>query len=260
MEERKSSNRLLTTLVIILVIAVLGLTGFIVYDKVLKKEKTDPSVENNRGDNESTVTVSDYFYGSYDRKSFNVESKCIVDSESGPVYGKDSVRIPKIDSEKPGAKEINNLIVEQFGKYTKLDESLDWGRMEGNVSTSITIDYDYKISNGYLSILVSYSAGASCMTGSYYNSSFVYDINNDKYLKNADLLNVYNVSKTDLIEKTIEDIEKMIIEPESIKNDYIDAIKEQVNDDDYYAYIDDKGQLVVQVLWSPWDSLTYTFE
>ena len=51
MEERKSSNKLLTTLVIILLIAVLGLTGFVVYDKVLKKDKVEPNTTDN-SDNE----------------------------------------------------------------------------------------------------------------------------------------------------------------------------------------------------------------
>ena len=63
MEERKS-NTGLVVLITILVITVLGLTGFVVYDKVLKKDKVEPNTTDNSSNVENNgKQISDIVYG-----------------------------------------------------------------------------------------------------------------------------------------------------------------------------------------------------
>jgi len=113
--------------------------------------------------------------------------------------------------------------------YKELDP-LD-GKKTAGVFGHSYVNYTYYNSNNYISILVNSGGSMLCGSGGGSDSSYVYDIENDKYLTNEDVLKKFNITKEQVKNKFIEQ------KPELKNDEYLESTLNDSFEDSYHLYI-----------------------
>lgn len=215
--EEKNQNRGLMVVIIILLLVIIALIcviGYMMLDKGSKSDIIDNSSEELKNEDKDLQLV-DYINKKFDKNTINKDllaqySVCgALASDSS--LGTNEVILPMIKSEKVGAKQFNEAIQNEYQDQIKLltedgikDELEKIVQENPNVvhklSSAIlggdsTINYEYKNSNEYITVLVTSSGGSPCASGGVSTNSFTYDIKNDKYLNNDEVLERFNITK-----------------------------------------------------------------
>lgn len=247
----KSKNILIVVLMVIIGILIFSLS-FILGMKYADKNSSEEII--NKDESEKVITnikVVDYINKSFNKnnidksilKNFIICGVPATEQELGTA----EVTIPMIESEKIGAKSLNKMIQEKYKEnievlnpnsyvYKQLEPSDD--KKNSYIFGYNSVDYVYYNSDKYISIIIDSGIGSLCASGGGSKESYIYDIENDKYLTNEEVLKKFNITKEQLKNKFIE-------QDSSLENDssLISSLNEEFNDL-YYLYIKD-GILIV---------------
>lgn len=222
--EEKNQNRGLMVVIVMLLLVIIALICVIGYMVLDKKSKSD-EIDNNSQElttEEKDVQLVEYINKKIDKNTIN---KDFLDQyrvcgtlASDSLLGTNEVILPMLKSEKVGAKQFNEIIRNKYQNQIELltEEGIknylekimqENPNVVDKLSSTIlggnsTINYEYKNSKKYITVLVTDSSGSPCAGGGSSTNSFIYDIENDKYLNNEDVLEKFNITK-EMIKQSI---------------------------------------------------------
>ena len=206
-------------IITILAILVIGLGGFIVYDKLIDKkvEKENPTT-NDSESNKISVSIPEVITGYSKKTYYTVNGQRVSLSCDPSIEAYISVDVPEINVDRNGAKAVNKEIKEKMTHYIDLTNKTDFSDISLKNYKAENITYSTLIKDDILYIFIN-SHAKNC--ASYYGDSltFMYDYINDKQLFTEDVLNKYGISLENLKNQfTDEDFSNsMIANNESIK-------------------------------------------
>jgi len=122
--------------------------------------------------------------------------------------------------------ELKNFVVNSVNKYEVFDGRL----IVGNV-----IDYDYYVSDNYISVIQRYFMTSDDMVGDKYENVYVISLKDGKRIDNNDIRKIFKVSEEDLYNK----IEKQL------DNKDVDYWMSLIKKNGYKLYINKEDQLCV---------------
>ena len=189
------NNKKFLTIIVILSVLLVGSLGYITYDKLSnKKDNTNEVKNDNKDNNTKELTVSNvYNYHGI------MESTCPQPEEDikegKKIYNSVDITLPKIDSDKPNAKKLNEKILDDYKDIIEISK-----QQKGK--PYIDIYYKYDIKNDYLYILIYKEIGSYCSSGGDKVANYFYDIKNDKILTYEEALTALGYTEEDLFKAT----------------------------------------------------------
>ena len=166
-------------LLIILIIIVLGLSAYVVYDKVIEKNNVSEKEENTTTNKEKKFLLKD------ENKNIIYDSGCSILCSEGYANGgclslEKWVTLPYLNINSDYANQINEELKNIYEKE-KSEETF-----------YVTIDYSYSINDNILSLVIEKSSDSS-------NDYNIYniDVYNGKKIENEKLLERKNIKKED---------------------------------------------------------------
>ena len=178
------NNKKFLTIIVILSVLLVGSLGYITYDKLSnKKDNTNEVKNDNKDNNTKELTVSNA-YNYHDYKE--AENPCGT-MTSGSI----DIILPKINSDKPNAKKLNEKILKDFDEYIEISK-------KEKTNTFVNIYYNYLIKDNYLYINVRGGGHTLCASGSVIRYNYYYDIKNDKILKSKEALTALGYTEKDI--------------------------------------------------------------
>lgn len=257
----KQKNKVLIVLVIVLLFVILGLGGYIVYDKVLNKnqiENNNSNTQNYNGNsgnkNNSNLALKidstkDWVYNANYNLPTNEDSYYGFSDHSKLIKASDLI-VPYININSSDAKTANQEIY-------KLYELLI-NKFNENLKEKIwftTVEYSSNINNDIISIMIkTTSAGTYTPLYEYYTYNF--DVTNGNILSYQDAYKLVNINDS-TIENVVEQKIKNELKDypqssyEEALNGSIDNYKKSVNDKSIKYYFDSTGKLNVIVTLYP---------
>ena len=179
-----------TITIIIMAIIILGLGGYIAYDKLytkeLKPEETKEEKKEEIKEVEENVDVQDGYV--YNEKKVKDGDGCSNYKEFELNY---EVAIPKINSSKTNAIKLNEVIMKKY--KDKLNIFLN-GTMGG-----YNVSYKYIVKDNVIYINVNESSAGRCSSGLGHTTTYYYDIKNDKILNSEEAFKAAGFIYDDLI-------------------------------------------------------------
>jgi len=122
--------------------------------------------------------------------------------------------------------ELKNFVVNSVNKYEIYDNRL----IVGNV-----IDYDYYVSDKYISVIQRYFMTSDDMVGDKYENVYVISLENGKRIDNSEIRKIYKMSEDDIYEK-IEN---------KLKGNDVDYWMSLIKKNGYKLYINKEEKLCV---------------
>lgn len=224
----------LVIVVLILIIIILSVTLGIAIGKSDNNKINNVSNTNNVDDNNKDNSNSEF-------KVISTLKNKIYDTKNGEKvkipcdyneYAYISVDIPKINSEKTGAKNINNKINEYLSYEIELINNPDFSDMAEKHKFSIDQTYNYVIKDDILYLFITKNI-KTCGTGGGSTKTFLYNIKNDKQLNNIDIINKYNIP-IETIKKQFYDLnDDLLMNNETVKNNFENSVN--TLNDDYFT-------------------------
>lgn len=221
--ENKNSNKGLIVLVIFLIIIVLGLSSYIVYDKFIKPNSTKETTE------KETVSLK------------KDSTKPLVYDDGKYKYCK----VPIININSTDADKLNKDIEDYVDKMG-----------ENGYGEYYNLDYDFFENNDILSVKIIIRTEGSSR---YYHTSNI-NIKTGKKVTNSELLKLKNIKEEDLSDKLFKVYEKDLENNDSLEDakrlhkyddeftsiyDGTKNIIESNKVDDFDMYLNSKGELCV---------------
>lgn len=256
MENKKNNNGLIA-LVIVLCLLVLGLGGYIVYDKVLSNKTLEGNNTNSDNQESSTVTLKadsakDWIYDADYNLPTNKESYYGFSDHSRLVKASDLI-VPYININSSDATKANQEI---YKLYEQLINTFNENLKEEIWFT--TVEYSSNINNDILSVVIKTTAlGTSTPIYGYYTYNFNTTNGNlltyeDAYkLVGIDSANIDSIAKKQ-ITNTVKEIFKGASEDNELYsnslNTSINNYNTSVNNNTIKFYFDDNGKLNVVVV------------
>lgn len=257
----KQKNKVLIVLVIVLLFVILGLGGYIVYDKVLNKnqiENNNSNTQNYNGNsgnkNNSNLALKidstkDWVYDADYNLPTNKDSYYGFSDHSKLIKASDLI-VPYININSSDAKTANQEI---YKLYEQLINKFNENLKEEIWFT--TVEYSSNINNDIISIMIkTTSAGTSTPLYEYYTYNF--DVTNGNILSYQDAYKLVNINDS-TIENVVEQKIKNELKDypqssyEEALNGSIDNYKKSVNDKSIKYYFDSTGKLnVIVTLYS----------
>lgn len=203
MENTKAKKILIIILIILLLICV----GFLTWQHIQIK-KLSENMENVQNGNNSSVSDENVEQGKEEVELEDVKSEYsyVVEhainknqpraswSECGNEYLHINVVAPKININTENVKLVNQEI---FDRYNNM--SID--TTKGGYNIEINYTYKYVPSRNLLFVLITERYEALCATGNIKYNAYIYNTKNDKFLTLEELLELYNITKNDLIDE-----------------------------------------------------------
>lgn len=261
---KKSSKKCLFILISLLTIAVIGLSGYIVYDKVISKESEKGITETSNKTIKEDINKELVYDLSYDKK--DIEEYYIDDWKEYRFF--DDIKFPYINIDSEDAKKANEKLKRIYDEIIKQYNEISSSEYKIAYYKS---SYDYTIYENILSIVVDVETGATDVPSHTYYSYNI-DLDTKKVLSYEELYNRLgcktannkfdntNLSKImseaitlktrNLFESIGWDFENGV----SDGRKYEDFVKENINnyevsvkENSTVAFIDSKGMLNVVV-------------
>jgi len=255
--------------IVLLAICVLGLGGFLVYDKVLKEDTKENVKEENKIEQVEKLDDSkDYYY--YEKTEQFAELVCANEGYDPSIgmsvdeyfknidfFTKDSMiefKYPVINIKSEDVKKINLDIERKIqslkNEYTYNPYNFEEGCMKYTLIDSDKVHsdlhlqyYSYEIfeSDNYISINEFDNATTGCASGWHdIINSYIIDKNTGKQLTKDDIVELYDVDTKNLGQGFEEALGN------EHGGDYEDGVfdlQESINSGDYLFYIDSKEEL-----------------
>ena len=249
MENKKNNNGLIA-LVIVLCLLVLGLGGYIVYDKVLSNKTLEGNNTNSNNQDSSTVTLKadsakDWVYDADYNLPTNKESYYGFSDHSRLVKASDLI-VPYININSSDATKANQEI---YKLYEQLINTFNENLKEEIWFT--TVEYSSNINNDILSVVIKTTAlGTSTPIYGYYTYNFNTTNGNllsyeDAYkLVNIDSSNIESIAKQKITEE-LKDYPQSIYD-EALTGS-VNNYNTSVNEKTIKYYYDTNGKLNIVV-------------
>ena len=173
-------------LLIILIIIVLGLSAYVVYDKVIEKNNVSEKEENTTTNKEKKFLLKD------ENKNIIYDSgRSILCKEeydgSGCLSLEARVTLPYLNINSDYANQINEELKNIYEKE----------KSESEEEFYTTIDYSYSINDNILSLVIEKK-----LAESYFYNIYNIDVYNGKKIENEKLLERKNIKKEDFYNQT----------------------------------------------------------
>lgn len=208
--EKKNTG--LVVLVVVLALLVVGLGGFIIYDKALSKDNKITENDNNKNENINDNNIS-------------VENSVDYVDEYYKLF---NVKLPKIVGNTKKIDELNNKILNDILPRT-YSHSICHAMMEDNcMNKGSSVDYKYLIKDNIVIIYI-YSfvpdGGTSVPAsgGGLFFYNYFYDIENDNILnisEAAEKLGIKDLDGANTYDDLINGCSSIIIENDNLVVDY----------------------------------------
>ncbi len=178
----KKKNKGVIVLLIILIIIVLGLSAYVVYDKVIEKNNVSEKEENTTTNKEKKFLLKD------ENKNIIYDSgRSILCKEeydgSGCLSIEAWVTLPYLNINSDYANQINEELKNIYEKE----------KSESEEEFYTTIDYSYSINDNILSLVIEKRPEAEA----YFYNIYNIDVYNGKKIENEKLLERKNIKKED---------------------------------------------------------------
>lgn len=235
-------------LIVLLCLIILGLGGYLVYDKCIKKSDNTPKTEE-KTKKETTKTVKkvdeskEYVYDADYEK--NVDADSYTTNYNETYYAKDIV-VPYINIKTEDATSANTKIKEVFDNAIKR-----YNDGVNNKTTVVDCNYTKYINNDYLSVLLKFGVGGTdVMYPDYYSYSF--NLKTGKKLSYEDVYKLAGFDSSNIESKVEESIKLEMknnnsnIEDEWI-NKSIENYKEALNNNTLEYALSENGELNIVV-------------
>ena len=147
-----------------------------------------------------------------------------------------NINIPKINIDTDNVAKVNKQIREKAEDEL---EALKSETIHGDISFSY--EYSYVENKGVLVVAITEEFSALCKSGSIKYTSYIYDINKDKFLTNEEALKLYNINEKLLKEKAYDYIEKTYSGDEEYKS----IVKDIINNKEYVVSYIEEDQISV---------------
>ena len=171
----------------ILVILVLGLGGYLVYDKVIDKGDTNINDDTSQSINKDYVGVA-----FSDSLTIDWPTDELGKETGDPDKVTKKVEIPKILIETDSTKIINDKIYNDYIYYIKMFED-NYKFETFEKAQIINITYDYKVKEDIIYIIIKTSLSNSRADSDVNHMVYYYDIENDKVLTVDEICSKYNI-------------------------------------------------------------------
>lgn len=228
-------------LIVILVLLVVGLGGYVIYDKVLEKDNNETKNEVKKDNNKGIKIDSDKEYV-YDA-DYNADSKY------------NDLKVPYININTKDAKEANKKIKELYNSYiNEFDKCL-----EQAPSCQIEVGYeDYDDNDNVISVVIEYeklSNNVPDKTYLFYN----FDKKTGNLMSNEDLLKNMNLTMPEVKTKVVNDIKNYnTIDKDKFENSTYteaninDGVKyfEQTPEDKMLFFVEDNELNIITKIYS----------
>lgn len=227
----------IVVLVVILILLVLGMGGYLVYDKILSKdevnnkkvEQKQPEVKESSikiDDSKEYVYDADYTYNN-NQDLNNFKSVDASQFTNGLLQNKLSIAVPYVNINTEDAKKVNTEILGVFNdRMARLEEDIKLNNESTDVPQGgIYLNYVTYYTGDYVSVVIATGNYRTSMPySSYYG--YVFNIKTGKLLTTEDIAGVKNMSVDELEQKTKTAIDKFTKEKdqESNTNSYTNLI------------------------------------
>ena len=247
----KKNNSGLIVLVIVLFLLVLGLGGYIIYDKVLSNKTLEGNNTNSNNQDSSTVTLKadsakDWVYDADYNLPTNKESYYGFSDHSRLVKASDLI-VPYININSSDATKANQEI---YKLYEQLINKFNENLKEEIWFT--TVKYSTYVNNNIISVLITTeTAGTDVPLYEYYTYNF--NLENGKLLSYSEAYEKLGYNQNSIKDKAINAITNAMKEKynESDFNNYnnksIDNYTTSVSDEKIKYYIDNNNKLNIIV-------------
>ena len=247
----KKNNSGLIVLVIVLFLLVLGLGGYIIYDKVLSNKTLEGNNTNSNNQDSSTVTLKadsakDWVYDADYNLPTNKESYYGFSDHSRLVKASDLI-VPYININSSDATKANQEI---YKLYEQLINTFNENLKEEIWFT--TVKYSTYVNNNIISVLITTeTAGTDVPLYEYYTYNF--NLENGKLLSYSEAYEKLGYNQNSIKDKAINAITNAMKEKynESDFNNYnnksIDNYTTSVSDEKIKYYIDNNNKLNIIV-------------
>lgn len=181
----KKNNGVLGVLVIVLCVVVLGLTSFIIYDKVLNKEAKKENANNKVEVNEQT------------------EDNIVVDYDATDYIGlEDVVFNSRVSTKKVKLKKLDDSVTKQF--YEDQQKVIDNIHVSDSEFFNAEYDLKYFINNNILSVLYKINESSEIGTCASMMAVTNIDLKNNKVISEEELLEIAGTSYENIVKKYYE--------------------------------------------------------
>jgi len=209
-------------IIVLLIIIILGLGGYLVFDKVMDNKEETPIEEGNnqiKEDNkESGVIVNDLINGKV-IQTFSSSDGMNIELEANEIPYVEVI-LPYININSSAAKEINNKIETKFSNEINI--------IKNNVTTQVSnkgpyytsINYSYTVRNNVLFIYVEKLTNSYRASGYSEGVAYYYDLENNKILSTEETLKKLG--------KTVEEVKEKI--NSNYDSNFIDNKEETLRD------------------------------
>ena len=231
-------------LIVVLILLLLGCLSFVIWQhvqikqlssKYLENEKdvNTPVIDVNKGNEEQEIELEDVKseYSYIVEHAINKKQPRVAWSECANEYLHINVVAPKININTENVSLVNQEIVD---KYSNM--SVDTAKGGYNIEVNYT--YKHVPSRDLLFVLITERYQALCATGSVRYQTYIYNTKKDEFLNLEQLLELYNITKSDLIDsandKLIEHITGgtfMDIDEQELQN-YKNRVVDVVNNNE----------------------------
>ena len=183
----KKNNSVLGVLVVLLSIVVLGLTGFIIYDKVLSEETKEKNTDINTANNKLEINEQEE-----DNVKLNYNADDYIELE-------DVVFNSKVSTKKVKLKKLNDNITKQF--YEEQQKVIDNIHVSDSEFFNAEYDLKYFINNNILSILYKINESSEIGTCTSMMAVTNIDLKNNKVISEEELLKIAGTSYENIVKK-----------------------------------------------------------
>jgi len=243
MEKRKNGCIIIFLIVCIFVALGAGLFGGYKYYELKNngdnKEESNQDVEDSL-EIEEEIKVIDFINYSIDKSG--IKNSC------GQELWKETIKLPMLTSNKKGILEINNAIKEDMNYVIEAANRTEEEALKAE--SFFESSYGYIVIEDFIVMHISTFGGMYCGTRSQNDYYYNYDIKNDIYLTNNELLDLYNVSESDL-KKRVKDVFDNSAYADN--NEFHDRIINKLEQDDYQVFIDSSNELNLELKFTASD-------
>ena len=228
----KGGEKVKNTIILILSLLVIGLGSYVIFDKVINKDKAPSHNDSNEEINIKLDSSKDYVYDAeysyeskYDVK--NYKSQDVTWSTNNLLENKTNIKVPYFNFNTDDATQVNNKMLQLFNEKMKAVES--YLACSEVICQGIFLNYKVYNNDQYVSVIVVTGTYATDVPLSTYYG-YVFSKKTGKLLTINDIANEKGMTISELEEKTKTAIEKY----------YADTIKDDPEEAEYIAELKPK--------------------
>ena len=245
---RINKKSILIIILSLIIIAVLLIVAFIVLQKLNNNSKQENELE--MAPTESEETIENNFRNKLYNINYEEDSQDIVVCAFDYETSKENkyslkVNIPKIDLETEITTQINNEIMESYGK--KVLDIIN----NGTEFTLFNLDYITYVNDNILSLVIKATLKEGNKPQRLIVQTYNYDMANDTILTLKDIIKLKNIEELDLQVKIIDKVREKNVNTTALSEQGYNIYVRDIRSDEYLIdninefLLDEKGYLYI---------------